>query len=279
MQAFEDPESEAVIAAIGGFDQLRLLKYLDPARLRRSPKPFFGYSDNTHLCNYLWCLGIPSYYGGAVMTQLAMLGGILPYTERFLRAAFFEQTTITLEPSKEFTEEEIAWSETEESAPQRKFQPSDPWRWDGSKAAEGVIWGGGLESLYYQLGVSRWLPAPSATAGSILCLETSESVPEHFVVERVCVSLAERGYLSAVKGLLIARPKAYFIYGKHYSLEERAAYRAKQYRVILDVFREYNADAPVVFGLDFGHTDPQIPLPYGRTARIDPAMQSVSFEY
>ena len=72
MQAFADPANKAVFASIGGSDQLQLLKHLDPAVLLANPKPFSGFSDNTHLYTLRWRLGIPSYYGGAVMTQLAM---------------------------------------------------------------------------------------------------------------------------------------------------------------------------------------------------------------
>lgn len=47
--AFADPEVKAVIASIGGDDQIRVLPHLDRELLRANPKPFFGYSDNTNL--------------------------------------------------------------------------------------------------------------------------------------------------------------------------------------------------------------------------------------
>ena len=33
--------------------------------VRGDPKPFFGYSDNTNLLNYLCTLGLPAFHGGA----------------------------------------------------------------------------------------------------------------------------------------------------------------------------------------------------------------------
>jgi muramoyltetrapeptide carboxypeptidase LdcA involved in peptidoglycan recycling len=67
--AFADPEIKAVIASIGGDDQLKVLGHLDPSLLAAHPKPFFGYSDNTNLHLFLWNLGLVSYLGGSVMVQ------------------------------------------------------------------------------------------------------------------------------------------------------------------------------------------------------------------
>jgi len=53
LRAFADPANKAVFASIGGADQIRLLKHLDPDVLRANPKPFFGFSDNTHLHLFL----------------------------------------------------------------------------------------------------------------------------------------------------------------------------------------------------------------------------------
>jgi muramoyltetrapeptide carboxypeptidase LdcA involved in peptidoglycan recycling len=62
--AFADPEITAIMASIGGSDQITVLRYLDPAVLQANPKVFFGYSDNTNLLVYLWNLGIIGFYGG-----------------------------------------------------------------------------------------------------------------------------------------------------------------------------------------------------------------------
>ena len=51
MSAFTDPTIRAVMATIGGEDQLTVLPFLDPAAVCADPKPFFGYSDNINLLN------------------------------------------------------------------------------------------------------------------------------------------------------------------------------------------------------------------------------------
>ena len=44
--AFGDPEIRAVLATIGGDDQITVIPHLDAELVRRDPKPFLGYSDN-----------------------------------------------------------------------------------------------------------------------------------------------------------------------------------------------------------------------------------------
>ena len=45
--ALADPGITAILATIGGDDQITVLKHLDPELVRANPKPFFGYSDST----------------------------------------------------------------------------------------------------------------------------------------------------------------------------------------------------------------------------------------
>lgn len=63
--AFADPDIRAVVAVIGGEDQITVIPHLDPALVRADPKPFLGYSDNTNILNWLWCNGIAGFYGGS----------------------------------------------------------------------------------------------------------------------------------------------------------------------------------------------------------------------
>ena len=72
--AFGDPEIRAVLATIGGDDQITVLPCLNPDVFASSPKAFLGYSDNTNLLNWLWNLGVGSYHGGSTMVHLGRPG-------------------------------------------------------------------------------------------------------------------------------------------------------------------------------------------------------------
>ncbi|MDQ5975998.1 MAG: hypothetical protein QG661_3207, partial [Actinomycetota bacterium] len=90
MEAFADPSISAVLATIGGDDQLTVLPYLDPDVVASHPTAFFGYSDNTNLLNWLWNLGIVGYHGGSTMVHLARSGGVSAVSLGSLRRALFD---------------------------------------------------------------------------------------------------------------------------------------------------------------------------------------------
>ena len=59
--ALADPEMRAIIATIGGNDQIRVVPHLDAELLRADPKPFLGYSDNTNILNWMWANGVAGF--------------------------------------------------------------------------------------------------------------------------------------------------------------------------------------------------------------------------
>jgi len=267
MAALRDPNNKAVLTSIGGEDQIKLLKYLDPDVLRSNPKPFFGYSDNTHLHQFLWGLGIPSYYGGAILTQFAMQGRMDELTVKFLNHALFDSGEYELEVGQDYTDEDLEWSDTANLAKTRTYQPSDGLFWDSPADVRGVLWGGCVESLIVQCAAAKFLPSDADLDGAILFLETSEEVPEPWIVEDLLTGFGERGWLDRFRAVLFGRPKAW-TFQKPYSAEEKAVYRQQQRETVVRVVREYNPTIPIVQNLDFGHTDPQIALPMGNTARL-----------
>src|SRR3954464_4655916 len=48
-RAWSDPDVAALIAVRGGYGSVQLLPLLDESEIRRHPKAFIGYSDNTSL--------------------------------------------------------------------------------------------------------------------------------------------------------------------------------------------------------------------------------------
>lgn len=274
MAAFSDSENKAIITSIGGEDQIKLLKYLDPDVFLKNPKPFFGYSDNTHLGNYLWNLGIPSFYGGAILTQFAMQKEMDEFTVKYLEHALFDSGKYELERSEYYKDIGLDWSDPNNLSKKRKKEPNEPWAWEGTKNAGGVLWGGCVESLVVQMSTGLYLPADADLDDTILFLETAEDIPEHWIIEYVLTGMGERGWFSQFKGVLVGRPKAWE-FDKQNSSSEKAAYRKEQRETVLRVIREYNPDIPVIQNLDFGHTDPQVPIPKGQSCKIDSSNKKI----
>jgi muramoyltetrapeptide carboxypeptidase len=63
-RAWTDPSIAALIAVRGGYGSVHLLPLLDVHEIRKTPKPFIGYSDNTSLLAWLtgYC-GVVSFHG------------------------------------------------------------------------------------------------------------------------------------------------------------------------------------------------------------------------
>ena len=269
MAAFADPNNKAVFASIGGNDQIKLIKHLDPQVFLDNPKPFFGYSDNTHLQNFLWNLGIPSYYGGGIMNQFGMNVQMFDMTIRSIKHALFDEGEFVLEVASEFNDEghDGGWAIKENLALPRKLEPNDGLAWDGEINAEGVLWGGCVESLVAQMATGKYLPNDDDLGGAILVLETAEDIPEHWIIAYLLTGLGERGWLEKFQAVLVGRPKAWES-DKQLTLEQKAEYRKQQRETVVNTVRQYNAHIPIVQNLDFGHTDPQVVLPLGRKARV-----------
>ncbi len=278
MAAFADKENMAVFASIGGEDQIKLIKFLDPKIILNNPKPFFGFSDNTHLHNFLWNLGIPSYYGGGVMNQFGMNVKMFDETVQSIKQALFKSGEFELKVSTEYNDVSLDWSEKENLAKQRTVEPNDGFFWDGHKEAEGILWGGCVESLVVQCSTDKYLPSDDSIEGTVLVLETAEDIPEHWIIEYVLTGFGERGWFDKFQAVLVGRPKAWE-FNKQNSKEQKAEYRKQQRETVLRVVREYNATIPVVQNLDFGHTDPQIVMPLGNIAKISSEQKKIILTY
>lgn len=278
MAAFADPKNKAVFASIGGMDQIKLIKYLDPAVFINNPKPFFGYSDNTNLHNFLWNLGIPSYYGGGIMNQFAMNMQMFDMTITSLNRALFEEGEYELEVSTQYNDEGLDWAAEDTLQTARKLEDNLGLFWDGSKDVEGRLWGGCVETLMVQSTTGTYLPRDEDLDGTILFLETAEDIPEHWVIEYLLTGFGERGWLDKFQAILIGRPKAWE-FDKQNSKEAKTEYAQQQRDTVMRVVREYNKTIPIVQNLDFGHTDPQVVIPNGGIVRVLGGRKKIFLRY
>jgi muramoyltetrapeptide carboxypeptidase LdcA involved in peptidoglycan recycling len=275
--AWSDPSIRAVISSIGGEDQLTVLKHLDPAVFRANPKPFFGYSDNTNLLNFLHTLGLPAFHGGSVMVQFGRGGAMHPDTERSLRAALFTGGEFELTPAKEWTDHDHDWNIPANLETEPPLFPGTGWTWTGSQQVRGKLWGGCVEILDWQLSANRWM-LPTESYGGVFFGETSEDMPTSDEVYRILRNLGERGLLERFDAVLWGRPKSTSLF-QELTPEESVAYVTGQYLAVDRALAEYNPTAVVVKGLDIGHTDPQQILPYGGEVHIDPAAERITVVY
>jgi muramoyltetrapeptide carboxypeptidase LdcA involved in peptidoglycan recycling len=273
--AFRDPEIGAIVATIGGNDQIRVLRHFDPSVAVEHPTRFFGISDNTVLHAALWQQGVVSFYGGQVMPDLTGCDGVHSYTRRHLERALFSTPEGPYRPAGEFTDDEPDWGDDHYLEQTRTWENNEGWQWRGGKGpGRGRTWGGCLEVITLLASADRWMPRDWPYRSLVLCLETSEEIPEVGRVRRMMLGLGERGLLSRAAAVLVGRPMA-----RSHAVERgraaRRAYRERQYEEIATLVGEYNPRAPVVCGLDFGHTMPTMVPPMGVRLVVDPERERI----
>lgn len=277
--AFADPEIKAVICSIGGSDQITVLPHLDPELLRANPKPFFGASDATNLLTYLHALGLVGYHGGVVMCQYGRAGAMHPLTRDSLRAALFDSGPFELVENKEFGDVDVPWDDAEAMTHEPPMFPSDGWSWvNPDRVVDGATWGGNLEILSWLAMADKNIGDPARYAGGVLLLETSEELPSANEVYRVLRNLGERGLLEQFDAVLVGRAKAWSL-DRRLTPAASAEYRTAQRTMVERAFAEYNPTATLVFDIDFGHTEPQVIVPFGGRVRVDGAARRITVWY
>ncbi|WP_327256728.1 S66 family peptidase [Streptomyces sp. NBC_01244] len=267
--AFADPGIKAVIASIGGDDQITVLPHLDADLLRAHPKPFFGYSDNTNLLLHLRDLGLVGYHGSSVMVELGRPGALHPLTAGSLRAALFTSGEYELTAADASGDVNGPWDDPRTFDAEPELEPAKGWTWHhADRVVEGDSWGGNLEIISWLLMADRAVRPAEEYAGGVLFLETSEDMPSAQDVYWILRGMGERGLLRQFPALLMGRAKSWS-FEKRLDAQERERYRHEQREAVLRALGEYAPDTMAVFDVDLGHTDPQIVIPVGGRIRVD----------
>ena len=278
--AFADPDVKAVMASIGGDDQITVLPFLDRELIRANPKPFFGMSDNTNLLAYLYNTGIVGYHGATVMTALGRPVAMDPLTADSLRAALFTSGPYELTAAERWNDVNRDWADPATFDAEPATRPGGGWSWvNADRAVEGRAWGGCLEILGWLLMADREIARDlSEYDGGVLLLETSEEMPSAVEVFRTLRNMGERGLLQRFSALLMGRPKTWS-FERPNSPAEADRYAAEQREAVLQAMRVYAPTTTIVFDVDYGHTDPQLVIPYGGLVRVDGPARRITVTY
>jgi muramoyltetrapeptide carboxypeptidase LdcA involved in peptidoglycan recycling len=277
--AFADPGIRAILASIGGEDQITVVPHLDADLARRDPKPFLGTSDNTNLHNWLWTNGVASFYGGSSQVHLGPGPGVDPVHAASLRAALLTGETLELTEPGESEDTGVDWADARALSSFGEREPTQPWDWYGpARRVTGPTWGGCIEVLEWILTAGRFPADPAVLAGHVLLLETSEELLPAREVGWIVRALGERGLLAAVDAVLLARPPV-SDFTRRPPAEERERLRREQRDVVVELVGRYNADAVICVGVPFGHTRPQWIIPHGGTITVDGAGRRLFADY
>lgn len=229
----EDPSIAAIFFARGGHGVLRLLPRIDWPLLARHPRAYVGYSDLTPLLlAVVRRLGLVAFHGPMVAADLAR--GLSEREERSLLDALagrFDGTALPVSG------------------------------WLRPAPAEGPLLGGCLSLLTAVLG-TPWEPP---FAGSVLFWE--DLGEPLYRLDRMLTHLGLSGNLAAIRGMVIGhcRPIDASV---DLPLETGAPTGPWWDGRVGGVLED--PEWPVAFGLEAGHDAPNLTLPLGAPARLDP---------
>lgn len=122
---------------------------------------------------------------------------------------------------------------------------------------------GGCIEVFHMLQGTKIFPKLEDFEDSILFFETSEEKPPLWFIECALRNYGTTGILEKVNGIVWGKPQ-----------DEEYSHEYKD--VIKKVMKEFGKeDLPILYNMNFGHTEPKICLPYGAVAEID--CDNVSF--
>jgi muramoyltetrapeptide carboxypeptidase len=170
-RAWQDPSIAALMAVRGGYGSVHLLPLLAPDEIRRTPKAFIGYSDNTSVLAWLngQC-GITAFHG-------PMLDGRLAKGEAAYDLDTFTRVLTRAEPAGRISHPQV-----------ETLRPGE---------AHGILVGGTLTNLMASLGTPYAFDPP---AGHILFVDEVAERP--YRIDRMLTQLRLSGLLSRAAAIV-----------------------------------------------------------------------------
>lgn len=247
--AFADPNVRGILTVIGGFNCNELLTYIDYELLKKNPKIICGFSDITALTNAITIKCGFITYSGPHFSSFAM-NELQEYQTSYFRKCFMQEDDFNLYPSHKWSDD--AWYLNQND---RHFEATK-WTVYSEGSTSGTIFGGNLCTLNLLQGTD-YMPS---TEDCILFIEDDFLVsPEIFARDLTSLLQAIKGN---VKGLLLGR------------FQKASNMTEEQLHFILDKHPQLKT-IPVLYGLDFGHTQPIMTLPIGGEMELDTARMTL----
>ena len=250
-EAFRDPSVKGILTVIGGFNSNELLPYLDYQLIGDNPKVFCGYSDITAIATTITAKTGMVTYSGPHFSSFGMDGGQDWQTQAF-KKCLMQEEPFALTPSKQWSDD--SWYLDQNN---RTFEPTE-WKIYNEGVAEGRLFGGNLCTLNLLQGTEYM----HDFSDSILFIEDDDmTIPETFA--RDLASLLQAA--SDIRGLVLGR----FQRGSHIP-DEHIQYILDKHPMLQHI--------PVLYDVDFGHTQPMFTFPIGGEAALNSAEQLIELK-
>ena len=243
-EAFLDKSVDAILATIGGFNSNELLPYLDYELIKNNPKIFCGYSDTTAVLTAIFSqTGMMTYYGASYSSF--KMNELQDYQSQSWQQAL-SRHQYQLHPSEQ-------WSSDEWFLPnaKRTFYKTK-WQVYRHGTASGRVLGGNLSTLVLLNG-TQFAPDIAQIGDYVLFLEGSES-DDYASITRQLTAIFQ----------VYQNPKA-VLFGR---FPKECAMNDEKWQYICSKHPQLQK-APVLYDLDFAHTQPLFSFTLGAWANID----------
>jgi len=260
MQAFADTSIKAVFNAIGGFDTIRLLPYIDFDVLRNNPKIFTGFSDTTTNHFMMYKAGLVSYYGMSVMNNIAEYVAINEYTKKSFEKTLIDPVDTLDIPCSDFCSydtDKIWWGEDNVNDATPRFPNTDYEILQGSGKVQGELLGGCIDVFPALIGTSLF-PTVEQWKGKLMLIETSEGDMSPLMLSKLLRNFYVQEILDVISGIVVGKPA---FRDKYESYKE-------VYKRVVGV-EAGRPDLPILYNVNVGHAYPIGVFPLGLKYEID----------
>lgn len=245
--AFADPNVNAILTAIGGYNVNQILPYVDYKLIKNNPKIVCGYSDITALTNAIYAKTGLVTYSGPHYSTFGMQKHC-EYNLKYFQKCLMEENSFTIEPSPDWSDD--AWYLDQKN---RDIKPNEDYWVLNEGSAEGKIIGGNLGTFALLFG-TEYMPDLNNTILFVEECYSGELAPvEEF--DRLLTSFSQQNNFTKVQGIVIGRFQ-----------EKSQMTRLKLEKIIQN--NPKLKDLPVIANVDFGHTNPIFTFPIGGICNI-----------
>ncbi|HVX92984.1 MAG TPA: LD-carboxypeptidase [Candidatus Dojkabacteria bacterium] len=252
-----DKSVDILMAYWGGANTNQLLPYLNYDLFAKYPKPIVGFSDTTALLLAVNKLAkIKTYMGPAGIT----FDKPSPFEysfDYFKKLVVDKGEEVLVEDSKEYADDLYF---LRKDSDHRILQQNVGRKVFKHGEAEGEVIAGNLQTLLVLAG-TKYFPE---LKGRVLFLEEDENA-NPAMIHRFLTHLSQCTNLKDLKGICIGRFASQSGFNENDTEED----------IYNDIFN--GLDIPIIYNLDFGHTDPLFTIPIGGHVEINTEKSLIKF--
>lgn len=251
--AFKDKKIKGIVCLRGGFNSNVLLPFLDWSVIKNNPKPIWGYSDITVLLNAIYAKTGVITYSGPMVREVTINDNekISKYIFEYFKKCIMNNNPFIVKPAEYFCERKI------------KARKNSGFSVLQNGISSGVIIGGNLCSLNLLQG-TVYMPI---LKNKILFIEDDDfgGKLSPFEFERNFASLLQCKDANSIKGFIFGR------FQKNFNMDiEKIKHILKDKNIPKNI--------PIIYNLDFGHTNPMLTFPIGGTIEINASQNCLSIK-